>query len=213
MGLGLALLLVGAPYVYYRQSYEHARRLRPVTEGRLYRSGCMTADGFREAVAKYQIRTVLNLMEESPDPTLRTSYFDRTAVSESELLRSLNVKMVNLTVDLLPEGRAGKDEPAAVDAFRKVMDDPANWPVLIHCKAGLHRTGVMVAVYRMEYEGWTRHEALRELKSHGFGEFASSSSNDYIQQYVMTYQPRAVGSKQKAVGRDESHAVSLPADH
>ena len=34
------------------------------------------------------------------------------------------------------------------------MDDPDSYPVLIHCNAGLNRTGVMVAVYRMEYQGW-----------------------------------------------------------
>jgi protein-tyrosine phosphatase len=70
------------------------------------------------------------------------------------------------------------------------MDDPANYPVLIHCKAGLHRTGCLVAVYRMEYEGWSPTEAIAEMKDLGFGDAACTSANDYIQQYVLTYQPR-----------------------
>ena len=73
------------------------------------------------------------------------------------------------------------------------MDDPASYPVLIHCKAGLHRTGILAALYRMEYEGWTREEALHELKAHGYGEFASTAANHYINQYVLGYQPRARG--------------------
>ena len=71
------------------------------------------------------------------------------------------------------------------------MDDPANYPVLIHCKAGLHRTGILVAVYRMEYEGWTPQAAIRELKDNGFGEFVCSSANNYVQEYILTYRPRS----------------------
>ena len=67
------------------------------------------------------------------------------------------------------------------------MDDPANHPVLLHCRAGLHRTGVLAAVYRMEYQGWTPAQAIDELKAYGFGEFPCSSANDYITQYVLTF--------------------------
>ena len=42
----------------------------------------------------------------------------------------------------------------------------------------------------MEYEGWSREDAVRELRSHGFGYFVANTSNDYILQYVMPYQRR-----------------------
>jgi len=48
---------------------------------------------------------------------------------------------------------------------------------------------VLVAVYRMEYEGWAPAEAFRELKAHGFGAWVCTSANDYVTQYVLTYQP------------------------
>jgi tyrosine-protein phosphatase SIW14 len=67
------------------------------------------------------------------------------------------------------------------------MDDPTNYPVLIHCRAGLHRTGVLAAVYRMEYDGIGSEEAIQELKAHGFGEWPCTSANDYIKQYILTY--------------------------
>jgi protein-tyrosine phosphatase len=67
------------------------------------------------------------------------------------------------------------------------MDDPANHPVLIHCRAGLHRTGVLAAVYHMEYEHWSPAEALLDLKANGFGEFAATAANDYVLQYILTY--------------------------
>ena len=89
-------------------------------------------------------------------------------------------------------GVAAQERPETIDAFLKLMDDPANRPVLIHCRAGLHRTGCLVAVYRMEYDGWTRGAVLREMVENGFGRFAATSANDYITQYVLGYEPRRV---------------------
>jgi protein-tyrosine phosphatase len=60
--------------------------------------------------------------------------------------------------------------------------------VLIHCKAGLHRTGILVAVYRMEYEGWSPADAFREAREHGFGNW--TSANEYVTQYILDYRPR-----------------------
>ena len=50
IGVALAAFMVYAPFLYYRYTLEHAKRLRPITEGRVYRSGCMSADGFRDAI-------------------------------------------------------------------------------------------------------------------------------------------------------------------
>jgi protein tyrosine phosphatase (PTP) superfamily phosphohydrolase (DUF442 family) len=47
--------------------------------------------------------------------------------------------------------------------FLKVVTDPKNQPVFVHCQAGADRTGMMVAVYRMTQQGWTSKEALAEL--------------------------------------------------
>ena len=55
----------------------------------------------------------------------------------------------------------------------------------------------MVAVYRMEYDGWSRQDAMRELRANGFGHFTGNTSNDYIVQYIMHYQPR----NQRVAGR------------
>ncbi len=188
----LLALMAGVPFVYYRYTYTYAKRLRPVEEGKLYRSGCMTAAGFTDAIRKLHIRTVINLMEDNVDPDLPAGYFDTKAIRESQLCAQLGAKMINLTVDLLPPDRIAKGErPVAIKTFLDLMDREDTYPALIHCRAGLHRTGVMVAVYRMEYNGWSRQEAMSELKAHGFGIYAATAANDYISQYVLSYEPRS----------------------
>lgn len=198
-GAAIAFFITAAPFFYYRATYTTYKRLRVVEEGRLYRSGCMTADGFEEAIRRYGIRTVINLQEEAEDPDLPTRYLSPLSEKESELCRRLGVRYELLMVDLkMPNS---DEPPDSIASFYKLMDDPDIYPVLIHCRAGLHRTGCLVALYRMEYNGWTKDEALAELRGHGFGLSASYASNEYIQQYILSYQPRAKRTPGRLVSR------------
>lgn len=43
-------------------------------------------------------------------------------------------------------------------------------PVLIHCKHGRDRSGLMAAMYRTVVQGWSKEEALREMRQGGFGD-------------------------------------------
>ena len=189
LGIALGLFITVAPFLYFRISYTYQKRLRVVTEGKFYRSGCMTAAGLEATIKTYGIRTVINLMEEAPDPILNPHYFAPASVSESELVAKCGARFVNLTVQYLPRNKLRTQRPETIERYLEILDDPNSYPVLIHCKAGLHRTGVLVALYRMEYEGWTKDEALDEVKANGFGEFAGTSANEYISQYILKYRP------------------------
>jgi tyrosine-protein phosphatase SIW14 len=188
MALVLAASMVVVPFAYYRSRYEHSRRFRVVAEGVLYRSGQLTAAGLEEVIRRYRIRTVVNLQNEEPDPPLGPG------LTESGLLARHGVRYVWLPPDLIERRSVPRQRPAAIDAFLAIMDDPANHPVLLHCRAGLHRTGVLAAVYRMEYEGWTGAQALAELKANGFGHSKAVASNDYIHQYILTFARRPKGN-------------------
>jgi tyrosine-protein phosphatase SIW14 len=188
------MLLVGVmPVVGYRAVYAHGKRLRVVVPDRFYRSGEMTADGFADAFDNLGIRTVINVQDDYPDPELRQNFFNRSTVRESEWCARHGVRYVALAPDLIARRRVGPEHPAVIDQFLSLMDDERNYPVLIHCKAGLHRTGILCAVYRMEYQGWTHEEAYEELKAHGFGDWVCTSANDYVEQYVLSYRRRPAG--------------------
>lgn len=75
------------------------------------------------------------------------------------------LKYVNIT--MLP-GRAATDEQT--DYFLSLVNDPANWPVYVHCKGGRHRTGALTAAYRMTHDGWTANQAWEEMKAYDFND-------------------------------------------
>jgi protein tyrosine/serine phosphatase len=62
----------------------------------------------------------------------------------------------------------GDVNPEMVRKAVALMADPANQPVFVHCRQGRDRTGVVVAVYRMEIDGWSREEAEEEMQAYGF---------------------------------------------
>ncbi len=190
-GLGLAVFaaVAGVPFCYYRASYAHAKRLRVVTPGKFYRSGQLTAEGFRDAHQRYGFKTVINLQEEARDPLIPMTWRARPTVRESELCKALGVRYVALDGGVLDDPNQDPgSRPRVIDDFLEILDDPANYPVLIHCKAGLHRTGLMTAIYRMEYECWPVDRAIRELRANGFGTFAATDGNEYIDRFVLKYE-------------------------
>lgn len=54
--------------------------------------------------------------------------------------------------------------------FLRLVNDPANAPVYVHCKGGRHRTGAMTAVYRISHDGWTAEQAFDEMKKYDFND-------------------------------------------
>ena len=66
------------------------------------------------------------------------------------------------------DGRWPVPAEIGLAAFRKVMDDPRNHPVLVHCWGGVHRTGMYCAVYRMDYQHWHKPDAIAEMRTLGY---------------------------------------------
>ena len=94
------------------------------------------------------VRTVVNL---------------RQRHGEKEAVEAAGMRYVEIPMSFLK-----KADPAVVRKALSVMTDPANQPVFVHCSVGTDRTGVVVAVYRMEVDGWTKAEAVAEMEEFGF---------------------------------------------
>lgn len=54
-----------------------------------------------------------------------------------------------------------------IQAIIEIMDDPKQQPVYIHCAHGADRTGLVVALYRVKVQAWTRSAAHQEMVANG----------------------------------------------
>lgn len=122
-----------------------------------------------------------NLFQMSPT-LYRSALPDRGVVP---LLQKLKVATV---ITFLPESDAGwlsepginqvqlpyrtnhVDDADVLKALRTIQTAETKGPVLMHCKHGSDRTGLMAAMYRVVVQGWSKEDALNEMTQGGFGD-------------------------------------------
>lgn len=96
--------------------------------------------------------------------------------------------------------------------FLKVVNDPENWPVYVHCKGGRHRTGEMTAIYRITQNGWTADQAYDEMKKYDFKD--SIFYPRTLKKYVFSYYERFTSDKAgKAEAGNTGPATTSPLPH
>ena len=54
-------------------------------------------------------------------------------------------------------------------AVLRILNDPVNQPILVHCTHGADRTGLMMASYRMIVQNWSKETAIAEMKQGEYG--------------------------------------------
>jgi protein tyrosine/serine phosphatase len=176
-----------------------------VVPGKLYRSGQLTAHGLELAIADYGLRTVVNLRGEDPDPELGGGERER------EFCAARGVRYVHLDVDPYQPGlypsrdHPERPQPEFIQEFLATMSDSANWPVLIHCAGGKHRTGLLVGSYRISAQGYGAAQASAEMMSFGF-EPADFRRNPHI----LAYLEYLAGSSRTAPTRPQTARTTAP---
>lgn len=61
------------------------------------------------------------------------------------------------------------DDDNIVAALKAIRTAEKEGPVLLHCWHGADRTGLVAAMYRLLYQGWSKAQALDELLNGGYG--------------------------------------------
>lgn len=178
----LVALLAGGPLWYYAQQRKHFRNFREVVPGQLYRSGQLSPAGLKKIQHEYGIKTIINLREDDVFGNQGKRWEEEEAMRQYIAF----VRMKPLSWWAPP----GKEPPAMtnVRTFIDVLKDPAKYPrpILIHCFAGEHRTGVYVAIYRMEVEHWTKEQAVAELMRYGYDNF---NKEEDVRSFILNYEP------------------------
>jgi protein tyrosine/serine phosphatase len=114
----------------------------------LYRSAQPTAIGMEQLRQQIGIKTIINL---------RTFHSDTDEIGSSDLLNE-RLYLKNWHVE---------DED--VIKVMRILANRENGPYLIHCWHGADRTGVMCAMYRIIYQGWTKEQVIDEMVNGGYG--------------------------------------------
>ncbi|KFF44907.1 MULTISPECIES: dual specificity protein phosphatase family protein [Pseudomonas] len=113
----------------------------------LYRSALPDGDAL-PILEELKIATVINFLPES----------------DAQWLKSSDIKQVQLSY------RTNHvDDSDVLAAIRAIQTAEADGPVLMHCKHGADRTGLMAAMYRVVVQGWSKEDALNEMTLGGFG--------------------------------------------
>ncbi|TWD47880.1 tyrosine-protein phosphatase [Pseudomonas sp. SJZ131] len=124
----------------------------------------------------------------------------RSALPDSGVVPLLATLKVKTVVNFLPEADSRwlavpginqiqmpyrtnhVDDAQIIAALRTLQTAESDGPVLMHCKHGSDRTGLIAAMYRVVVQGWSKEDALNEMTTGGFGD--SSHFKDSVR-YMM----------------------------
>lgn len=116
-----------------------------VESGRIYRSAQPSPLFLRYVLARERIRSIVNLRGRTP------GYESAFAARHGLRLFSFDLSASEAPTE------------AQVQAFLDILREPANHPVLVHCRSGVDRTGYMIGIHRLS-TGWTAERAVREMQ-------------------------------------------------
>jgi protein tyrosine/serine phosphatase len=163
--LSVVLLLFSTSVLAQDTStYTELPRFEQVTD-RLYRGGQPRGEGLRR-LRELGIDTIVNLRGTS-----------KTTRAEEAEARVLGFNYFNVA---LPNW--GRPEDSRVRRALLIIAAPQNGRVFVHCKDGVDRTGMIVALHRVTHQGWKTSDALAEAEDRGMRRY-QFWMRDYAEEY------------------------------
>ena len=149
------------------------RNFGVVEEGKIYRSAALTPAATRKLVEAREIRTIIDFGGFDQDPAL-----DRVAQQTAD---ALGVRRF-----LFPLSGDGTGNPNAYVAALRVLANPDNHPVLVHCSAGAQRTSACVILYRHIVQD----KPFRDVYPEAFTHDHDPGKNRAMAPYLLDWAPR-----------------------
>ncbi|MBI5723888.1 MAG: tyrosine-protein phosphatase [Planctomycetes bacterium] len=157
-----------------------------VEPGKIYRAGQIHPSLIRQALQQHNIKVIISLNAfDANDPQ---------QAAEDEIARELGIEMIRFAFkgNGTPGIQPGDDGKASTQPVRDgrrayaravaqiVKAVRAGRPVLVHCSAGTHRTGGVIAAYRLLVEKKNPDETYTELRSYGWDPDKHQVLADYL---------------------------------
>ncbi|MFO0775758.1 MAG: dual specificity protein phosphatase family protein [Nitrospiraceae bacterium] len=147
VSVGIVLFgIATSAFGYYRWEQ---RNFDVVAADQVYRARQLSSDELSTVVARYGIKSILNLRGKNPGETWYRA--------ESAVADLLGVQLVSFPLSANLEW----DSEQISDVVRVLREAPK--PLLIHCKSGSDRTGLAAALYLLEVEGQSASVASHQL--------------------------------------------------
>ena len=166
---GLIVAAVG--YVLYKSRTYHYCEIDP---RKLYRDGCRHSLQFARSCRRGKIKTVVSLIGDNE--VISDRFAGALAKARGQGAQTLQV--------VIPLG--GWPSTENIRQFLDIMANSANHPVLVHCREGVRRTGMMVSAYRLSVMGLTRQQAKDALETFGH----SRRSIGDVEHFIDLYDPQ-----------------------
>jgi protein tyrosine/serine phosphatase len=185
LGCTVVVALIAGPIALAVHQQKQMREFRVVREGVLYRSGQMALPALQRVCHDYGIRTIITLRDRAVSNSPKMDKDEEEFCGKEEITH-YRFPLRNWEA---PDGSAPVEDN--VRQFRKILGDPKSSPVLIHCMAGIHRTGAYCAIFRMEFDRWSHADALAEMKACGYANLDNEwDVLGYLERYRPTWQDK-----------------------
>jgi protein tyrosine/serine phosphatase len=169
--LAAVILLIGGLLLWEQGLKNHfvPRRFGVVEQGRIYRSGQISSSLIKETLVRYKIRTIVSLSADSANNV------DKTA--EKQMAAELGIERVVFPLGGNGTGDINNYAKAIATIYQAQKEQK---PVLIHCDAGVQRTGGVIAAYQLLVEKKDAASVVDEMRRYGWNPKGNTALLPYL---------------------------------
>ncbi|MBX3358732.1 MAG: tyrosine-protein phosphatase [Phycisphaeraceae bacterium] len=142
-----------------------------VEENQIYRSAALTPAATRKVHDQYHIKTIIDLGAYDKDP-------------EGERLAQRTAEALGITRHVFRLEGDGTGNPNYYVLAERLLEDPDNRPVLVHCSAGAQRTTACIALHQYISEGKPWIDELPRARRFGHDPGRNPRLKPYLEQWA-----------------------------
>lgn len=179
----LSLLFIALSITSYSVWNTHLNyNFETITKNKVYKSGVIPPSKIHTYIEKHNIKTVVDLrignVQDKLNPANQAEIDkEKIAVENIKGAKHINIPSLQIPTE------------ESLDKFFAIMDNPENYPILVHCHHGVGRAELFSALYRIEYENFSNEKARRNTRIPlAFSNFSKSSEKGkYLKAYKKRY--------------------------